>query len=209
MNNFSAIILSAGKSRKFGSTDKLLEKINNITLVEHSIKIFEEIDECKQIIIVASLENYDDILNIIFEYKNIEIVLGGENKNKSIINGLKASENNLVMIHEASRPFFSTNLVRRLLMEYNQDFFGVIPGIKINNDLKVVDNQIIIKTLNVDNIYIVQTPQLFNLKELKKELEINQDFENLINFEKTKKLKFISGEIENKKIRIPSDIFKY
>jgi 2-C-methyl-D-erythritol 4-phosphate cytidylyltransferase len=55
------------------------------------------------------------------------------------------------------------------LMDGAGDVDGVIPGIPVKDTIKEVDtNDIVISTLNRENIRAVQTPQLFSFNIIKK-----------------------------------------
>jgi len=85
---------------------------------------------------------------------------------------------------------------------------SVIPTIKIKDSVKFKNRNLIIN-IDRDYVYLTQTPQAFNYKELLK-LQNNKsskitDDANLF-IKANKKIKFINGEINNKKITSRSDI---
>ena len=45
---------------------------------------------------------------------------------------------------------------------------GVIPALKIVESVKYAENDIVLKNIKRNNLYIAQTPQAFSLKKLKK-----------------------------------------
>jgi len=84
----------------------------------------------------------------------------------------------------------------------------VVPAIKVNDSIKLKNKKEIIN-LNRENIYLTQTPQGFDYKELyklqkDKSSKITDDANLFISARK--KIKLINGEINNKKITINSDI---
>ena len=50
MNNFSVIITAGGTSSRYGNKNKLLELINNKTVIEHTISAFLGLDNIEKII---------------------------------------------------------------------------------------------------------------------------------------------------------------
>jgi len=84
----------------------------------------------------------------------------------------------------------------------------VVPAIKINDSIKLKNKKRIIN-LNRENIYLTQTPQAFDYKELyklqrDKSSKITDDANLFISARK--KIKLIDGEISNNKITINSDV---
>ena len=84
----------------------------------------------------------------------------------------------------------------------------VVPTIKTNDSVKLKNKN---RTINLkrENIYLTQTPQGFDYKELykiqnDKSTKITDDANLYVSAEK--KIKFIKGEVNNRKITINSDI---
>ena len=111
------------------------------------------------------------------------------------------------MIHDAARPNFSLKLLDKLNEELKL-YDCVIPAIQTTDSIKRKSlNKII--NLKRENIYLIQTPQAFNYKELyrlqnNKSIEVTDDATLFVNA--SKKIKIINGEINNNKITINSDI---
>ena len=110
------------------------------------------------------------------------------------------------MIHDAARPNFSLKLLDRLYkgLKLND---CVIPAIQTTDSIKQKSSNII-TNLKRENIFLIQTPQAFNYKELCK-LQNNRgvditDDANLF-VRSNKKVKIIKGELNNNKITISSD----
>ena len=95
----SAILLAAGKSERMNNENKLLKKINDISLVSHSIKniLASSIDE---LIIVLGFQK-EKIENVIEKNKKIKIVINEKYENgmsSSIITGLNNLSKNTVAL---------------------------------------------------------------------------------------------------------------
>ena len=142
--------------------------------------------------------------------KNIKIIEGGKTRAESAfksLHALKRYKISSVLIHDAARPNFSLKLIDKLFKElrFNK---CVVPAIKINDSVKLKNKKEIIN-LNRENVYLTQTPQAFDYKELyklqnDKSSKVTDDANLFISA--GKKIKFIDGEINNKKITINSDI---
>ena len=208
MNN-CFIILAAGESKRFNSkTPKPYHLYNGKPLIQHSIDKAKLYKKLHKIIIVVNKKHKKFIKNL--KIKNIKIIEGGKTRAESAFKSLQTlKKNNIskVFIHDAARPNFSIKLIDKLFKElkFNK---CVVPAIKINDSIKLKNKKRIIN-LNRENIYLTQTPQAFDYKELyklqrDKSSKITDDANLFISARK--KIKLIDGEINNKKITINSDI---
>ena len=208
MNN-CFIILAAGESKRFNSkTPKPYHLYKGKPLIQHSIDKARLYKKLHKIIIVVNKKHKKFIKNL--KIKNIKIIEGGKTRAESAFKSLRALKKHdvsNVLIHDAARPNFSIKLIDKLFRELRFSKC-VVPTIKINDSVKLKNKKEIIN-LNRKNVYLTQTPQAFNYKELYK-LQSNKsskitDDANLF-ISAGKKVKLINGEINNKKITINSDI---
>ncbi len=94
---------------------------------------------------------------------------GGPTRQLSVANGLEAlaalgeRAPDVVMIHDAARPFVSAALVDRLLAALDEHE-GVIPALPVVDTIKVVDAAgVITATPDRSSLRAAQTPQVFPL----------------------------------------------
>ncbi len=147
----------------------------------------------------------------------IEFVEGGSERFYSIWNALQKKSlkfSDIIMVHDAVRPFVTKDLLERLI-NHIKEFDGVIPGIKIKDTLKKVDeNGLVSLTINRENIYAIQTPQTFKTNVLldayQKSIEEGKTFTDdagAVEFAGYK-VKVVDGSEYNIKITTPRD-FEY
>ena len=207
--NSCFIILAGGESKRFKSNiPKPYHLYKNKPLLLHSIDKAKSYGRFNKIVVVINKKHRSYIDNL--KIKNIKIITGGDTRAKSAYLGLKSVKNlNIknVLIHDAARPNFSIKLLNTLnenLKLYN----CVIPAIKTPDSVKQkISNKVV--NLKRDDIYLIQTPQAFNYKELyslqkNKDNEVTDDANLFVRAEK--KIKIIKGEANNNKITINSDI---
>ena len=208
MNN-CFIILAAGESKRFKSkTPKPYYLYKGKPLFLHSIDKAIESKKFKKIVLVINRKHKKFLKNT--KLKNIKIINGGKNRSESSLKALKSIKNNKiskVFIHDAARPNFSIKLILKLLNGLKK-YKCVVPVIKTNNSVKFRDKN---KLINLDRnkVYLTQTPQAFDYKNLlqlqkKTNTKITDDANLFI--DANKKVKFISGEIQNSKITFKSDV---
>ncbi len=161
----SAIIPAGGTSSRFGSKNKLLEKINGKEVIKYTVEAFEasNIDE----IIICANKTIMEELNLIFANSpKVKIIEGGATRQASVYNGLHACQCDFVLIHDAARPMISTELVNRAI-EMVVDKKALSVATKTIDTIKeVVDGQII-RTIDRAKLYNTQTPQAFEYNLIK------------------------------------------
>ena len=201
---FSFILLAAGNSNRFKSyLPKPYHKIGDKSLIELSINKIKKFKEINKILIVCNKKHKKFLLKI--NLKNIIIIGGGKNRQQSTLNALnylkKNKINNKVLIHDAARPNFSLNLIKKILTESKKNNV-VVPYLHIQDALKEKKGKKYFFNLNRDEFFLTQTPQCFNFKEIlnlhkKNKDKYNDDDLSLIN---NNKIKLIKGEKRNFKI---------
>mgnify|MGYP001158883070 CR=1 FL=1 len=206
MNNYF-IILASGQSKRFNSNKpKQFITYKNKALFEHSLDKAIVSKLFKKIILVVN-----DKKQIKKKYsKNVLIIKGGKERSDSSLIALKYIKkfNPInVLIHDAARPNFSNNLLKKLINSLKKNKASV-PVISSKDSIKYkVKNQLF--NLNRKNSYLTQTPQAFKFKDIYS-LSIRQ--KNKIQDEATLfinnnlKIKFISGETLNNKITFKEDV---
>ena len=211
--SFSLIILAGGNSHRFKSNiGKPYQKISGKSLIEISIIKARKFKQIKKIVLVYNKKDkkHVKLLNL----KNVKLIQGGKTRQKSARNALKylikQKSISKVLIHDAARPNFSEKLLDRILRNMKNSK-AVIPKIKIQDAVKQIydsSNEEYIVSRKRDNLFLTQTPQAFNLKEIHHLYKINFEKykdDDISLFMNLNKVKFIEGEKNNFKITEKED----
>ncbi len=177
----SLIIPSGGIGQRMNSDiPKQYLEIDNEPIIIKTLKNFENFDEIKNIFIPIN-ENWIDFVknkaNFFNIKKNLIFVSAGNTRAESILNAIKderINSSDFVLVHDAVRMLVKNDLVQRIIKELKY-YDIVIPAIKITDTIKEIKDNFVVKTLNRENIYKIQTPQGVKLS-------IYQDILNKINF---------------------------
>ncbi len=152
----TAIITAGGTSSRFGTGNKLLEKIYGKEVIKYTIEAFEKADVDE--IIISANKSIIPELSSMFNHKITE---GGSTRQASVYNGLKAVEkSDFVLIHDGARPVITPEIINRtvdLVKEKN----AVSVMTKTIDTIKEVQDGKIIKTIDRSKLYNTQTPQAF------------------------------------------------
>ena len=206
MNNYF-IILASGQSKRFNSnTPKQFITYKNKALFEHSLDKAIESNLFKKIILVVN-----DKKQIKKKYStNVLIIKGGKERSDSSLIALKFIKKfkpTNVLIHDAARPNFTINLLKKLINSLKKNKAS-IPVIFSKDSIKYkVRNELF--NLKRDKSYLTQTPQAFRFNEVYnlslKEKNKIQDEATLF-IDNNLKIDFIKGETLNHKITFKEDI---
>ncbi len=210
MNN-CFILLAAGQSKRFKSIKpKQYILFKNKPLYQHSIDKVLKSRLFRHIVLVVNNKK----LAKAKIHKSVKIIIGGKERSDSSKIALKyVKKFNVknVLIHDAARPNFSIKLLEKLLVSLKKSK-AVVPYIFSSDSIKYTYKKKI-TNLSRDKAMLTQTPQAFRYKdlyELSKNNKIKIQDEASLFIEKNLNIKFIKGEISNKKITYKDDmsIFK-
>ena len=209
MNKFSLIITAGGTSSRYGSTNKLLEIINDKTVIEETIAKFIDFDEIDEIIISANI-SIITTLQEMFNNSKIKIIEGGNTRQKSVYNALQVVKNEYVLIHDGARPLIRKDTIAYVL-EAVVDKNAVTVMTKTTDTIKEVDTDgRIIRTIDRSKLYNTQTPQAFRTDIIKQAHEKLKDGNFTDDCSMLEELNIpvyiVNGSYTNIKITIKSDL---
>ena len=98
-------------------------------------------------------------------YQRCLVVGGGDSRQQSVRNGLQHVTTEFVVVHDAARPFVTSEMVDRTLSSL-ADADGAIVATPLDETLKRVDGDVVDETLTRAHLWRVQTPQSFRTEIL-------------------------------------------
>jgi len=210
----SAIVTCAGRGVRFGG-NKLLVKINGVTILEKTVREFVHpaVDE---IIVTISPENREVYHEILVEKAGLPVTLvdGGAERFISAQLGLQATTGTIVMVHDGVRPFVNGELIERVL-EAGVEHGAAMLGTPTVVQLKTVDDEeFITGSLDRSHSWLGQTPQVFQRELLEKAYQdaissnyqrVSDDADLVAEFT-GHRVKIVQGEDYNIKITTRTDL---
>ena len=211
--SFSLIILAGGNSHRFKSKiGKPYQKLAGKSLIELNLVKANKFKEIKKIVLVYNKKDSKRVK--LLNLKNIKLIIGGKSRQQSTFNALKYlkkhNEISKVLIHDVARPNFSSKLFASIIKNMKNSR-AVIPKIKVQDAIKqIIDSskEEYIIGKKRENLFLTQTPQGFNLKEifnLHKNNSGKYKDDDISLYMDLNKVKFIEGEKSNFKITDKSD----
>ncbi len=171
MKNY-AIILAAGKGRRFGG-EKQFYPLKKLPLFLYSVIAFNKFKGCSEIVVVTNENKIGLVKRLVKKYKLNKVksvVAGGERRIDSTYQGLKIlPESGVVAVHDGVRPIIDQNMIKRGY-KFAKKYRAVIFGISVEETIKKIKDSRVLKTLPRDDLYRIQTPQFFEIGLLRQAL---------------------------------------
>ena len=211
--SFSLILLAAGNSHRFRSNvGKPYQKIAGKSLIQINIDKALKFKQIKKIILVYNKKDLKRVKSL--KLKNIKLLPGGKTRQQSTFIALKylIKHNGFskVLIHDVARPNFSIKLLGTILKKIKNSR-AVVPKINVQDAIKqLIDSskEEYVVGRKRDNLFLTQTPQAFNLKEIYYLHRTNAGKykdDDISLYMDLNRVHFIEGEKNNFKITDKSD----
>ncbi|HMN25514.1 MAG: 2-C-methyl-D-erythritol 4-phosphate cytidylyltransferase [Ignavibacteriaceae bacterium] len=212
-----AIIPAGGKGFRSGySTPKQYLKVHGKEIIVYTLQIFQKNKFIDEIIIAAEPEYFYHLIKLINKYKLSKVKLiveGGSTRQQSVFNAVLASEANesdLIVVHDAARALLPSNILSDAIQLAKQKGNALV-CIKAKDTL-IKGKNTVDEYLNRDEVYYVQTPQIFKYKDLRRAL-IKAEKENFVGTDESmlirrtgKKVHIAQGSVFNFKITTKEDV---
>jgi len=214
MTKITAVIPAAGSGERFGGK-KQLKIMGGRPLLFHTLKPFIDSDLIFEIVVVVPKNDVQQLsreLKSMISVKPVTVVSGGNTRQKSVFNGLKAASDSseLICVHDAVRPFVTKNLIEKTVNACSEHDGVIVAQPSTDTIKKVMDNQIL-ETLQREIIWRAQTPQVFSKPVLQEALKMAEE-ENIQGTDEASLLEkigyqvgFVEGSSLNIKITTEED----
>lgn len=214
----AAIICAAGASIRFGGKrKKAFVDVAGRAAFLRSVEIFANRDDVKQILLGISSED-EELVNIKWgpnlKFFDTTIFFGGDERFDTVNKGLELVKDDigLVAVHDACRCCVTAELIDKVIAAAAEKS-AAIPACPVTATIKEVQDNTIVRTVDRENLYEAQTPQVVEVELLKKA------YQNLKNLDQSKvsddaqlvealgnKITIVEADSSNIKITRQSDI---
>ena len=216
MNNrqkVGAIIAAAGSSERMGEVDKLFAPIAGKPALARVLDTFQQCKSVDQIVLVVSQGNLESCQQLVAEQgwsKVTEVCLGGERRQDSVAAGLKQLDHcDWVVIHDGARPLVTVELIEQGLAAASETG-AAVAAVPVTDTIKLaMDDMIVQGTPPRQNLWAVQTPQVFRFDIITKayqQVSDNVTDDATLVERLGYKIKLYMGAYDNIKITTPDDL---
>lgn len=161
------VIPAAGSGNRMGKeTPKPYLKLSGNTILEYTISRFLPLSGLQQVLVATSEDYLQTAEEIVDRLVSDDIeggcLIGGNERQDSIGNALaEVSDVDLVMIHDAVRPFVKLRHIETCCRKASEKGAAVL-GVPARDTIKRVDRkQVIVETPSRKFLWQTQTPQIF------------------------------------------------
>jgi 2-C-methyl-D-erythritol 4-phosphate cytidylyltransferase len=162
-----AVLVAAGEGTRLGADrPKAFVGLGGEVLLARSLRMLEDHPALDGVVVVVP-EGWEEPATLLADElaagKVAAAVTGGASRAESVAAGLAAvpDEADLIVVHDAARPFASAELLSRVLAALGEAE-GAVPGVPVTDTVKRVDGGCVVETLDRAHLVAVQTPQGFH-----------------------------------------------
>jgi 2-C-methyl-D-erythritol 4-phosphate cytidylyltransferase/2-C-methyl-D-erythritol 2,4-cyclodiphosphate synthase len=161
----ATVVVAAGRGlRAGGGMPKQYRPLPGGTAIERSLAAFSGHNEIALVQPVIHPEDQDAFQRSSAQFRLLAPVFGGATRQDSVRSGLEAlavHKPEIVLIHDAARPFASRSLITRAIAAAEKNG-AAVPVLPVADTVKTVDAQgLVTGTLDRSLLRAVQTPQAF------------------------------------------------
>ena len=168
----TAVLVAAGSSTRMGF-DKLSFDLGGETVLERSVRAFDECPEVDELVIVTGASGENAQRAAARCKKPVRLVKGGSTRAESARSGVAAAHGRLVAVHDAARPFVSQSVIADTIAAAAH-CGAAAPAVPVKDTIKqakggdgktVPEGCMVENTPDRSTLYAVQTPQCFDRAE--------------------------------------------
>lgn len=168
---YNAIIVAAGKGeRSEQAKPKQYVDVAGKPMLRWSVERFVADPQCTHIIVVIGVGQATQAHDALVGIDGITLIEGGATRQQSVRNGLAAIDNvchpeDLVLIHDAARPFLPQAVIDRLLSALSTAQ-GAVPVLEVADTMVETNNEGLGQIVPREQLRRVQTPQAFQYRAI-------------------------------------------
>lgn len=168
----SCVIVAAGSGQRIGAgRNKVLLEVAGRPLLAHTLTHLAACRALAEIVIVVKEADQAEIAAVASACPispTIRFARGGAERADSVRSGVAATDPaaEVILIHDAARPFVAPELVERLIFSAVQ-LGAAIPTLPLVDTIKRVRSGQVLETLDRRELHGAQTPQAFRASELR------------------------------------------
>lgn len=159
----TVILCAAGSGTRTGfAENKILHDLNGMPVLCHSLSAFAPFAD--EILVACRKEDEPDIVPLLKQYENARTVLGGTTRAMSVRLALNEAKGDIVLVHDAARPFVTAEIIKRVIKSTQEKGSGVA-AIPATDTVALTRNGYELPPR--ENVFQIQTPQGFRTEKLR------------------------------------------
>ena len=148
-------------------TRKPYLELDDRPILSHTIGVFDQSSVVDAIFVIVDEMDFDVCRSAVigpYDFQKVAgLVSGGETRQDSVCNGLKAlpKDTDFVVVHDGVRPFVTDEMIFTCL-EAAADWGAAVAAVPVKDTIKITDSDgFVVDTPDRSRLWSVQTPQVF------------------------------------------------
>lgn len=170
-HQYDAILLAAGSGKRFDANHaKQYAKIHDKTILQYSLEVLLSLPNLNFIVIVLSKED-TEFQQLNLHHPKIQTIVGGRERADSVLNALsylsvQKKSADWVLVHDAARCCVRKQAIMNLIEQCLDKNTGGLLVSPVKDTIKQRSLNNKVTTIPRSNLFIAQTPQFFQTKNL-------------------------------------------
>ena len=166
MDKVTALIVAAGSGvRMGGDMPKQFRVIGNKSVLAHAVDALAAHAQVREVRVVIGAGQEAFAREALGKRNVGALIVGGRERAESVANGLAAIDGEIVLVHDAARPFCPAEVIDRLLAALENKNHGAVPVLPVSDTLAMGDT-LLGAMVDRKRLLRVQTPQAFYREDL-------------------------------------------
>jgi 2-C-methyl-D-erythritol 4-phosphate cytidylyltransferase len=166
------VIIPAGGAgkRMGGASSKQFMDLDGTPILARTLGVFNRMEKINRIVLVVPQDEIEFAKTAIVDRYHLsrvwQVLSGGQERQDSVRNGIfalgpQAASDDIVVIHDAVRPFVTEELILKSVDECRR-YGAVTLGVPVKDTVKQVDAEGVVgRTVDRTVFWLTQTPQTF------------------------------------------------
>ena len=213
---YTVVLPAAGSGKRMrADRNKLLLELSGKPIFIYTLEVFEQDLDCEGIWLAVKGDERELIEQYVERYgiKKVKgYATGGAERQDSVRAGLEmAGQPEIVLVHDAARPFISPEVIRELA-ERAHESGAAIAGVPVKDTIKKAREGVITETVDREGLWMIQTPQAFRYELLMEAAQRAKDDgflgtdEAMLVERMGHPVKIVESTYENVKMTTPDDL---
>lgn len=209
----SAILCAAGNSARTGSSyNKVLRPLFGSPALLYSLGALQKYAD--ELLIACRKQDMPFLLPLLAPYPKAKLIEGGKTRGESVYLALKEAKGEIVLVHDAARPYLSEELVKACI-DCTKKYGSGVCALPFVDSAALCKDGEIVSSLPREKLYTLQTPQGFYRAPLleayerafsEKKAELYTD-ESAVFCAYIEQAHIFEGSRANKKLTFEEDLF--
>lgn len=171
----SVVVPAAGSSTRMEGQDKMLLMLGDFPVLARTLRALEECSAVDEVVVVTRGDLIVPVSQLCKDFgcdKVTHVVAGGETRAQSVLAGVREvrSDAELIAVHDGARPFVTGEVIEGAVAKA-AECGAAAPAVPVHDTIKRARDGFVAETLNREELYAVQTPQVFEASLLKAALQ--------------------------------------